>query len=722
MKISIKILLLSLGFLTPLIVDSSVFFPYITGKSMFIRGIVSLAWLVFFVGLAVFPNFRKEILTRLKKVWKNPVFISVLFFWGTILLSTIFSVNRFRAFLGDTERGEGFIGLTFFISFFIISLLVFEKKDWVNFFRLSIFTGLILFVGSLMELFRGVSRPASFTGNPIYLAAFFLFVICSALVVIWDSWQQRKKFWFYTSLAAIIFSIFGIFITQTRGVIIGLFAGVIMALLWLVFSAKEIKIFNKVSLKKLSIWTLVVMGLFSSIFYLTKDGSFWQKIPGFDRLSQLSLKDPTFQTRLISLGVSLKAINPVTNGFERLLIGWGPENFSFAYNKYYNPDYYQYENSWFDRAHNKLMDVLVMHGILGLLAYLVIWIGAFWSILKSKKFNIASFGLIFFGVSYFVQNLFVFDSVATYIPFFAFMSFTVFWKSQEDSEEISSPTNHSKKDNIVVLSIFGLTSLALLVLFYFYSLISYVQMRNYISLIKSGDGPTILENIDKVMSPYSFSQENIRTHFAALVINYFGQGGSSDGLIRKAVYYFEELWKKEPYSPRYALQLGEIYTNIGVASKNPDLIKKGEDYLRASLALAPLRQDVRHVLSNNLSLQGRYQEAIDLANKTIDLNKNIGDSYFHLAIVFLEMGEETYNQALENLEKAFSSLGFWQKNDDFLSNAYEKLFDYFYKKRDTKNFVVVATRLIQIEPEREELLKSIIVLALNGQWDKINLK
>ena len=159
------------------------------------------------------------------------------------------------------------------------------------------------------------------------------------------------------------------------------------------------KIFGRWDLKKVSASLLIIMVLFSGIFLFTKNLEFWKNIPGFDRLSEFNLQDRTLQTRLLTFSFGWKATHIGEEGVRKFLIGWGPENFNIAYNKYYDPEFYKYEMSWFDRAHNKLMDVLVMNGILGLGIYLALWFFVWKESFRKRGDIYESMALIFFSVA-----------------------------------------------------------------------------------------------------------------------------------------------------------------------------------------------------------------------------------------------------------------------------------------------------------------------------------
>ena len=84
-----------------------------------------------------------------------------------------------------------------------------------------------------------------------------------------------------------------------------------------------------------------------------------------------------------------------------------------------DPYFFSVSGETFDRAHNKIVDLLVMNGILGLLAYLSVFSAALihlWQ--RKKKELINSLILISILAAYFIQNLFLFDMPVAYLMFF----------------------------------------------------------------------------------------------------------------------------------------------------------------------------------------------------------------------------------------------------------------------------------------------------------------
>ncbi len=722
MKIVIKWSLLVMAFV-PLIVDTSVFFPYITGKTLLIRLAISLAAILFSIHLLSSEKFFGEMEAKSKKIFKNSVVLSTLTFFAVFVVSVFFAVNTYRAFYGNVERAEVLLGTMYFFGFLILSLFIFERKDWILFFKLNLLSGAALFVNEMYQwILQHTVRPSSFTGNSIYLAAYFLFVMLSGVIIIGDHNEKKYGFWKIFSWAMFPLSLFGIFVTETRGVIVGFGAGIVALIIYFVWKGKEEKLFN-ISLKKISAILLLAIIIFGGFFIATKKDSFWQKIPGLDRLSKVSSGDVSTETRLIAWGVGLQSVRPDLNGLGKFLIGWGPENFNIAYNTYYNPRYFEFEQVWFDRSHDKLIDVFVMNGFLGLIAYLAIWFWFFYIVLKRKNMTWSNGGLIFFGVSYFAQNLFVFDSVSTFTPFFAMLGYAVYlylFEEKEPSQENIQKTK-SKILSASLISISWLVSLFFIFCFVAFFLIPYFQMRNYIGILQSGDAAQY-DTISNTLTPYTYAQENIRMSFLETTQQYAGSNQEATKLFNQALDSMKDLVQRDPTNPRYFLSLAMGYTYEARAENNLSYLKDAETQLRKAMALTPKRQDIRYQLSYNLAQQSRFPEAIALMKDTVALDPNLDDSYYYLAVVEF-VAKSNYVDVYNNLETALSGTTFHHLGDGqtTITTIYENILSQAYQARNKDVFIGAAKRLESLSPDKKASLDNIINFAQQNKWAQIQL-
>lgn len=651
-----KILLWAIP-LTLLMVSEEAFSPIAAGQSLFIRGSLSLISIFFTLNLFSDKNFRDRVSGKIRLLVKQPLFISISAFIFINITSTIFAVNKYDAFWGTTERQEGLIGILFFFLFFVFSLIIFEKKDWFLFFKLNLIVSFIILIKEFIQFFNGIGRPSSFLDNPTFLAGYLLFSIFCGIIVL-----SQNKFWKYFSIVSIILSILGIFITETRGTLIAIFVGFIAVLIYFIIKGKSTS-YWKLNLRTTSIIILSLTILFSAVFFTTRKSEVWQKVPGLSRVAVISGSDATTQTRLLMVELSLQSVNPKEEGLNKLLIGWGPENFSLAYGKYFNPKQFDYEDRWFDRSHNKLLDLLVMTGIIGLLAYLSIYFFFFKSILKKKDFSVINTGLLFFGISLFIHLLFVFDQITTSIPFFASVSFLLGLRildtNNKDTDKYLRNYKSSKPEKISIGVLFLGAAIFSSFIFFRNDILGYMQMKEYKVFKKNIDTKIISGNTDSVFQPFTPSQKKIREDFLIFTIEKIKVSDLSHTIItNEAILRGEEYVERNPLDVRFLISLATAYTNKGIDLHNSEFLVKGEMYFKRFLSFSPNRSDGTYDLAANLFNQKKYEESLKYFEKSF----NLSSKYF-------------LNE-FKNVE-----------------GIYTFFLKHFYDIKDKENFIITAKRL-----------------------------
>lgn len=691
MRYVLKWLLFSLAFV-PLLLNFDTLFPFIFTKTLLIRSAITLFWIIFAVWYFREKKAVKELISGSLRFFKNPLYIATSIFIILMLVSTVFAVNPYKAFFGDIERGEGFLGILHFFGFFVASLLVFKKEDWATFFRFNLITGAILLIDSIGELASGeFVRAQSSIGNPTFLAGYFLFVIFAALIVYAS---EDRVSWKIFSFLMIFGGVVGVFLTGTRGAILGLFIGAMLSVIYFSIKGRDIKIKLlrlRTDLQKLSIGLLIIGVLGVGLFVLTSDSEIWQGIPGLSRFTSLSFQDPTLQTRLISAGVSIDAVNPKNGGVHRFLIGYGPDNFNIAYNEYYNPEYMRYESLWFDRAHNKILDVLVMNGALGFLAYAAMWFYLFrLAFVKIQKKEYAV-PIIFFGSAYFVQNLFVFDQISTWIPFFAFLAFAVF---------VGSGTPTDKSDNERLLTFKKVTEkiipykLPAIALFFAFSLVAYTlvpyfQSVTFVKALQSGDARVLLDSVDSFTKPYTYAQATIRSRLMTIVSPIIGNPEAVE-LVNVSIALQEEFIEREPYDPRDLSLLGNVYrlkANLG----EPGAYEKAIEYELRAHELSPKRQDHLYGLATLYADRGNFAKTNEYANELLSSAPSVARNKILYGTIIVREGPSRYAEAARVLNSAVHDPQVYfsgKQEAGVLRTAYELFINHFYEVRDEENFLI----------------------------------
>jgi O-antigen ligase len=101
--------------------------------------------------------------------------------------------------------------------------------------------------------------------------------------------------------------------------------------------------------------------------WLARDTAFVRSIEPLARLTSITYSEGTIMSRFMNISMAWEGFK------ERPILGWGQENYAAVFDKNYNPAMYAQE-PWFDRTHNVILDWLIAGGILGLLAYLSLYL------------------------------------------------------------------------------------------------------------------------------------------------------------------------------------------------------------------------------------------------------------------------------------------------------------------------------------------------------------
>jgi O-antigen ligase len=416
-----------LSALTPLIISPNLVTYATGGKTTFVRGIVFcvIALITAIIFFEKKQEARMQVLAKISRVGKHPLFVVVAINILLLAISTLFAFDTSSAFFGEPFRAEGFLTIFAFFGLFFSMAVLLEKKEWDRYFLLTTLVAAGMFLVELRQAILGMVRPDSLAGNPIYLASYFLFALAAAGFVYLRGRNANSNAYKYFGITIAVTTTIGILLTKSRGAIISLAIAVLVALFIGWYKGKHIQL-GKKTLRFFAGIALLVGVVFSILFVSTMKAPFWQRVPGLNRLADISFSETTVVSRMKFTQTSVQGFFQDRDA-KKLLIGWGPENYLYFFQSHYDPLIYRYEQALTDRAHNKLVEVLVMTGIVGLLSYLAVWFFLFkYSFrLLRQRFG-AGLIVIFFLVAYFINNLFAFDVTMTYLSFFSVAAYLIY--------------------------------------------------------------------------------------------------------------------------------------------------------------------------------------------------------------------------------------------------------------------------------------------------------
>ncbi len=388
--------------LTPLIVASSFFFPFITGKAFYLRILIEIA-VVAWVVLALLDKAYRP-----RFSWLGA---SVVAFVVWMFIADAFAPNAAKAFWSNFERMEGLVLLAHLLGFFFAASAVLRvEKKWRAWFLTSLGVAVWLVGYAFLQLngslaiHQGSTRIDASLGNSAYFAIYLLF---TTFVAGWLALTERRAWlkWSLLALAAITAVL--IFYTGTRGTIIGLVLGLSLSALLMALTAGG-------RARRVAAGACALILILAGSFYLARDSSFVQNNYSLERVASISLADG--QTRFTIWHMAWQGF------LERPVVGWGQEGFNYVFNKYYDPSLYAQE-VWFDRAHNAFIDWLLAGGLPAFVFYISLFVSAIVLLWRRSEFSRPERILLTAAiVGYAIHNTFVFDNLYSYIYFFAILA------------------------------------------------------------------------------------------------------------------------------------------------------------------------------------------------------------------------------------------------------------------------------------------------------------
>jgi len=704
----------------PLVLTSASIYPQMLPRTTLFQFLIEGALFIFLVALLVGAVRGRAFPTHLSpRWWRTPLLVAVVSFFGiSALVSALSALDAQRAWFGVASWGnEGMLMYLHYLAFLLLSLAYFSKKDILRYLFASIGVGTILAVFAVLQ-FVGVDpfeltpdaggRVGSFLENPTYLAGYLtvLLAITGILLRHGGSYEflpttvRTYATRFLAGFVALALLVIGL--TQTRGALVGVVGGAFVLLALFIMRAPASYRVRGVSLKLAGAGVAVAMILFVGVFWTTRQSDFWGAIPVLSRAANISATDPTVATRLISLQISRDAF------MERPLVGWGPDNSYIAHTKYYNPELFWYEETWFERMHNKIADVAVNQGMLGLVTFGALWTVlalAVWRDVRSSDgvTQLVGGGLVAGGLTaYLGQNMFAFDLPTSYIAFFSVLLFY----AKQGMGDVAQNSTHIQLRFIKI----GGSALALLVVLYLlvgFTIIPFQQSSTLIASLEGG-AEELKKNENAIYGTRTHIQRDIQ-RVAILELQEaraWEHAESAQPLARLGEVAGIRI-KESVYDARSAILLGVFYLDIGDA-------ERAEAYARLGLERAPQRPEAYHVLGRALMMRQEFDEAQEILQRGIALNDKVASSHFYYATSLAL--EDSTEKRQENKGEAIAE--FTRARDLGLApspSRYDTMGSAFFLYKEWELLSELMDEAIGVYPDRSRFHQLALAAALGTQ-------
>lgn len=611
--LGIKLLLFLIPFL-PLYVSKSIYFPYITGKNFVFRIVIELAaalWLVLIW-------FKKEYRLRNSKIM-----FSILVFTFVVGLADIIGVNPYNSFWSNYERMEGYITILHLVLYFtILRSILRTRSDW------SIILNLILAAGTFTGMYAVATpsinapryvieygaRISGTIGNPPFLASYLLLVVFIGLILIIRTQKNLSRIFYAVT---VLLNLAVIYLTASRGAILAALIGAVIFCLYYVSGRYE-KHYEKRFGKRVFAYIVLLVILAAVIISFTS-AEFIIMDRTISRFASI-FSDSAVETRFDAWKMALKGIK------ERPILGWGQENFISLYTLVPIP--FTEEQAWVDRAHNILIDWLVNAGFIGLVSYLAIYGSAITVLAKAVRIKTVQKNeavvVIIAIIVYFMQNLFTFDTINTYLVFFVLLAYIDNIDLADRSARLEYGHRPVEKPAIYLgLTCMALISFILTAYFVNYKPIRQVQITKQSSIVPSDREAYahLLYNFKTALSYNTFGDTYTRLRMAAvegIYVRKFFNNKESLIFIQSAAEELYEGISRNRNDLMYLSNVIDFYQMMTVY--DPSFIGRTEALINACLRLNPKYERLYVMLSDLYILKKDYEGAFDAVERAIATN------------------------------------------------------------------------------------------------------
>ncbi|MCX7779242.1 MAG: O-antigen ligase family protein [Patescibacteria group bacterium] len=699
----------------PLFVYKNVMYPYIFSKMIVFQILVEIifvAWLF----LAIYDK-------RYRPNFKNPLILTLTIFLSILILTAAVGVDFSRSFWSTQERMTGILAFVhFYLWFLVLSSTLKKWEDWRKLIFISLLCsfsvglyGLAQRLGLDFVLRPNYPQMSATLGNPIYLAVYSMLHL---FLTVFLFLKEKKPFRRGVALGFVFFNLGIIFLTASRMVIMASITSFLILGGYLLFNLSRYWI----KFIFIPIFILLILALIGGLIFLqTQKGKPW------------IYQTPLLMYRFVYLSENIEnRIIPWQAGWqgflERPISGWGWENFHIIFNKYLKPKVYRWgeENSWFDKSHNQIIDVLSLTGIVGLISYLLIWIAIFYLLFKEIKkeqesqSRLSLIALTLLFLSYFLQNLTVFDTPGPLIIFYFSVAMIYFiTQPQINISPEKSQTLPKKFQTDPKLKIQNSKQFSQSILILFFLIILPIMIYNFnlkplyasqtavkgfrLSQIDLKAG---LEFYQKSLSVNTFINPEVRSLLIESFVknqNKVQDEKTKREMIKFILFELEKNIQEHPRDVRYWIQLGQFYISAGMTEGKKEWLDKAEMAFEGAKKLSPQRQQVYFGLINTNLLKNDLETALNLAKEVVQLDPEVGDSRKALGVVYLRQGK--FSEAINELEEADKKIDLY--SDPLLilswSNAY-------YQIDNLKRAIEIVEKAKGLHPNYVEIYTHLAVL------------
>lgn len=679
----------------PLIIFSQYMSPFHFGKVVVFRSIIEIAAVLYILLI-----WRDR--TYLPKL--NKIFWTFLFFTLAFSVTTITSIQPYVSFWGSLERMGGLWTFWHYLIFFTILISVLKtKQHWFIFLDFAVFAGILSALYGFgqktdISFFVGGGNRARIfgtIGNAALFAGYQLLVLFLSLTLFFKPDNSKLERIIFVS--GVLLTTIAVLMTAVRGSMLALGVG------FLLFAFLYFWNYKSALAKKLLTYLIIFAVGFALFSFTMKDTPFVKNSPYLTRITNFSLSAFTVQTRFWAWQAGLKGWS---EGPKTVILGWGPENFSVPFSKYFNPKFFTGlgAETLFDRAHNMFVEILVTMGLLGFLSYVSIFVVILMILWKLKQMpdkSLYAIGLIPLVVAYIIHNSFIFDTSANFILFFIILGFISFIStfSESDNSKRSMVTTHRYNS-----ALYGFTATILMIVavFIIYKTNILPAEANYATTraITFGWNNYFNDAVAKYEEAISYDvpgKYDFRQRFAQYILEQGSKSNSIPGYLDVAKIAIAAMQKSadenpDDYLPE--LYLSRLNVILGKTDPNSPYNDIALGHVKKALALSPTFIRTYYEMAQIYLNKKDLNTAAEYFKKAAELNPDVALSFWYWGAVEFDRGNEKF--ALGLLDKA---LGMDYQGSE---SDYAKMISIYFKYNQFDKIVIIYPKLIGLNPNNAQ--------------------
>ncbi|HXK37077.1 MAG TPA: O-antigen ligase family protein [Candidatus Paceibacterota bacterium] len=682
--------------LIPLVIFSQFISPFHFGKVIVFRALVEIMAVAYILLVWRQPEYRPK---------GNP------FTWAFLAFTLVFTLTAFtssafsQSWWGTLERMGGLFTFWHYFVFYIIAISVLRTREhWQTLLDLIVSVGVISAIygflqktdwsfilgsGNRTRPFGTIGNAALFAGYEIlvaWLALTSLFFTRHGPVTVVSHPSTRVGFKLVgvgllaVFVIALAFSAQGLWVIPFGVVVYGTYlicVGVGYARIFYIIAAcisflAAIMTGVRGSLLAIAVSTVVFVLLWSALYrsrrarnaligllgagvafvflaVMLRDTAFVKNSGYLTRITDFSSQTYTVQTRFWTWESGLQGWLETPKS---IVFGWGPENFNVPFSHFFNPLHFQGPGAetFFDRAHNNFVEVLVTMGIVGLASYLALFAVLFWTfaklIRKGGDERVLGIGFTAMVIAYMIHNSFIFDTSANYITFFMLMGFAIAMH-----QGIASPLTdkiHAPRWRGGHTAVGGLLTIGALILIWTTAVMP--TRANYATTraIVAGWEGDFYKSIDKYREAIAYNtpgRYEFRHKFAQYILDVstasnIGQIKDFPNIAHEAIVAVEVNVRENPPDYLPLLYLARLHIILGKddpASEHNDI---AIDYVRKALDISPTFVRTYYEMAQAYLNKEEPDMALEWFTKAKDLQPAVGITWWYMAVSRGQLAEE----------------------------------------------------------------------------------